>query len=373
VTRMSPIRATPAGTRRYGERFTDRAADFFRPHAGLTLSSIGLGTYLGPADDATQRRRTEAIAAALRGGCNVIDTAINYGHMRSERAVGQAIRRVDADGIGRNEIIVTTKGGTISCERQPPTDLRSYIETRYIRTGMCQPHDIVAASHCFAPGFLREQLKLSLENLGLGAVDFYLLHNPEIQLSEMPHREFLTRMARAFECLEEEARSDRIQYYGIATWHGLRVRTDDRRHIVMLDLIDVAERVGGRSHRFKVVQLPFNMAMTEALLFRNQRIRESARDVSTLEFCRAHGLIVMTSASIGQGQLAGMPMDLLKRLFSYARSPAQALLQFARSAPGVTTSLVGTANMLHVAENLELVKFPCVTSEISNALADIHS
>jgi aryl-alcohol dehydrogenase-like predicted oxidoreductase len=49
----------------------------------LWLSSIGLGTYLGDADAATDAAYTESIASALRSGINVLDTAISYRHQRS--------------------------------------------------------------------------------------------------------------------------------------------------------------------------------------------------------------------------------------------------------------------------------------------------
>ena len=53
---MPVNRATPEGTERYRERFADRAAkDHFRRQQQLTLSSIGIGTYLGNPDDGDRR------------------------------------------------------------------------------------------------------------------------------------------------------------------------------------------------------------------------------------------------------------------------------------------------------------------------------
>ena len=49
--------ATPEGTARYRERFAGRAAqNYFRVRERLHLSSIGIGTYLGNADEATDVR-----------------------------------------------------------------------------------------------------------------------------------------------------------------------------------------------------------------------------------------------------------------------------------------------------------------------------
>ena len=97
---MLPGHATAEGTARYRDRFPRlRDAGHFRrpanvPGAGeLWFSSIGLGTYLGEPDDESDRNYTEAIATALRSGINVLDTAINYRHQRSERNIGAALQQ----------------------------------------------------------------------------------------------------------------------------------------------------------------------------------------------------------------------------------------------------------------------------------------
>jgi len=72
--------ATPEGTLRYAARFKGRsAAGHFREiPGGLVLSSIGIGTYLGDPDSATDAAYTAAIVSAVENGSNVIDSAINY-------------------------------------------------------------------------------------------------------------------------------------------------------------------------------------------------------------------------------------------------------------------------------------------------------
>ena len=62
----TPTSATLAGTLRYRQRFKDSAAEnHFREQHSLCLSSIGTGTYLGNADDETDRRYTTAIGRAV--------------------------------------------------------------------------------------------------------------------------------------------------------------------------------------------------------------------------------------------------------------------------------------------------------------------
>ncbi len=51
--------ATSDGTRKYAARFAGRAAaGHFREQQGLWLSSLGIGTYLGEADEGTDRGYT---------------------------------------------------------------------------------------------------------------------------------------------------------------------------------------------------------------------------------------------------------------------------------------------------------------------------
>ena len=85
--------ATSDGTNRYRARFAHAASDHFRSRYGLWLSSIGLGTYLGGTEAQTDDAYVKSIKEALRQGCNVIDTAINYRFMASERAVGRALKK----------------------------------------------------------------------------------------------------------------------------------------------------------------------------------------------------------------------------------------------------------------------------------------
>src|SRR5437016_10115120 len=104
--------ATLDGTARYRDRFKDVAAkDHFCQAQNLWLSSIGIGTYLGEADEECDRHYTEAIVRAVELGVNVIDTAANYRFQRSERSVGAALKELMARRFARDELIVCTKGG----------------------------------------------------------------------------------------------------------------------------------------------------------------------------------------------------------------------------------------------------------------------
>ncbi len=95
--------ATPDGTQRYAERFKEIAAEgHFRKAQRLTVSSLGVGTYLGQPNDATDASYAAALVEAGLAGFNVFDTAINYRFQRSERNVGTALKVLANKGLARD-------------------------------------------------------------------------------------------------------------------------------------------------------------------------------------------------------------------------------------------------------------------------------
>ena len=154
--------ATPEGTARFADRFP-AFQDFFRGAQGLTVSSLGMGTYLGNPDEATDRAYTDAARAAFASGINFFDTAINYRHQRSERALGDALR--DAP---RDEFVICTKAGFLT-----PGAVPDFLTAADVAGGM----------HSMAPDFLADQIDRSRANLGLDTIDVFYLHNPETQLN----------------------------------------------------------------------------------------------------------------------------------------------------------------------------------------------
>src|SRR5438876_5557241 len=176
--------ATPEGTDAYARRLAARAAPgHFRALDGRGASSLGIGTYLGGEEAATDAGYRDAVAAAVAGGINVIDTAVNYRFQRSERAIGQALAAlVGAGTVRREEVIVATKGGFIPFDGGVPSDPHRYLTETYVRRGILEPRDVVGGCHCMTPRYLRDQIDRSRTNLGLETIDVYYVHNPEMQL-----------------------------------------------------------------------------------------------------------------------------------------------------------------------------------------------
>lgn len=348
--------ATLQGTARYRDRFKDQVAEnHFRNEQNLWLSSIGIGTYLGNADDATDAKYTEAVVRAVELGANVIDTAANYRFQRSERSIGKALGELtNTKGPSREEILICTKGGYLPFDGAPPEDVRGYIEETFVRPGIARLEDFVSGSHCMTPGYLQNQLEQSLRNMDLECVDVYYVHNPESQLGSVSEEEFYSRLRAAFERLEQNVAQGKIKMYGVATWNGFRVPPEARGYHSLRRMVEMAREVGGESHGFRFIQLPFNLAMPEALVLRNQIVDEV--EVSTLEAAAALSVTVVSSASILQGRVAhGLPETIREPLGSLA-TDALTAIQFVRSTPGITTALVGMSNSQHVAENLQLVR-----------------
>ena len=368
-----PGAATRDGTERYRKRFEGRIPpEHFCAAQGLSLSSIGIGTYLGNYDDETDRLYIDATVRAVESGCNVIDSAINYRLQRSERSIGAALKELAAKGFNREETLVATKGGFVPYDGAPPADPRRYLEETFFQTGIASAADIVAGCHCMTPKYLLNQLDCSLRNLDLECNDVYYVHNPETQLGKIPREEFNERLLRAFEALEGAVSDGKIKRYGAATWNGYRNPMDAKDYLSLAEVAGLAARAGGKNHHFKVIQLPLNLGMTEALSLSNQRVK--GKDATILEAAQALGITVMCSASILQGQLTRNLPEVIGETFQGLETDGQRALQFVRSTPGVTSALVGMKQVKHVEENLKTARVaPASWEQYSKLFGDSDS
>jgi aryl-alcohol dehydrogenase-like predicted oxidoreductase len=345
--------ATHDGTSQYAKRFAGRAADgHFREAHGLVLSSLGIGTYLGQPDDKTDQGYTASVTAAVESGINVIDTAINYRFQRSERSIGAALNRLAQQGIKREEYVLCTKGGYLTPDGAMPSEPNEYFYREYIQPAIFNPNDLVGGSHCMTPRFLENQLGRSLRNLGVECIDVYYLHNPESQLGEVSRPDFMERVRDAFIYLESAVAAGKIQFYGLATWNGFRQEARVRDAMQLADIAMLAHDIAGDSHHFRFVQLPFNLAMTEALTLGNQTV--AGREKTVMETASELDITLVASASLLQGQVArNLPAFVAEALG--LEDDAQRSLQFVRSSPGITTALVGMSRVEHVRANTKLV------------------
>jgi len=323
--------ATAEGTARFVSRHPDHyAAGFYRTVFDLQVSSLGVGTYLGATDDASDRAYTEALIAAGEGGINFFDAAINYRNQRSERAIGAALERLE-----RDEIVVSTKAGFLTPGAVPD---------------FLKPADVAGGMHSMEPGFLADQIERSRANLRVDTIDIFYLHNPETQLGFCSRADFEERARRAFAMLERLAGEGKIRWYGAATWDGFR----KDNALDLTRLAQIAAEEGGAGHRFRFIQLPFNLAMVEAF---------AGHPESVLETAARLGMAVVASATLMQARMLGQMPDALHGLLPGLATDAQRAIQFTRSTPGITVALVGMGRREHVEENLGVARVAPATRD----------
>lgn len=194
--------------------------------------------------------------------------------------------------------------------------------------------------------------------LGCNVLDSAInyIHNPETQLQEVPRDRFLQRLREAFATFEDAVARGMIRMYGTATWNGYRQPPSARDYLSLSELVALAREVGGPDHHFRVIQLPHNLGMPEALTRVNQQV--DGEWVSTLEAASRLGLLAMASASILHGQMARDLPPLVGEALRGLTTDAQRAIQFVRSTPGLGVALVGMKQIAHVEENLATAGVP---------------
>ena len=362
--------ATPDGTSDFVKKNQTAAKNHFKQFAGLGLSSIGIGTYLGNVDDATDVLVKEAVKKSILCAVNVIDTAINYRSQKSERSVGRAVLELVEEGrVKRDELFISTKNGYVTNDGDIKEEFWEYIHNILVKPGIIKSNDISSGYHCMTIPYLQDQLNRSLSNLGLDCIDLMYLHNAaEGQLQDISKDAFMKNLREVFEFYEKQRKQGIIRYYGMATWDCFRVPKEHPQHLLLTDVLRLAKEAGGNEHGFKFVQLPYNMYLDQALVLKNQTM--DGMETTILEAARNFGVGVFASVPLMQAKLLG-PNTIPE--FGGLK-PSHRALQFVRSTPGIIAPLVGHKTRSHVDENLELAKIPALSnSEFSQLLKTLTS
>ncbi len=303
--------ATSEGTESFARKSSAHKDNFRKIH-DLTLSNVGIGTYLGNPDANTDLQQKNAIKKSILYGVNVIDTAINYRAQKSERTVGKAISElVDEGEISRNEIFISTKNGYVTNDGDAPEDFMQYVMREFGETGIVKEGDISSQYNCMTTPFLEDQLARSKKNLGLECIDLMYLHNSVEGQLQMPRDKFITQLKNVFEFFEKHRKEGNIRFYGLATWECFRVPKDNPNFLSLAQVMDLAREAG---------------------------------DIG-----------VFTSVPLMQGKLLQW---ISSKPELTNQSPSVNALQFVRSTPGVLAPLIGQKLDSHVEENLEALKIP---------------
>ena len=351
--------ATPEGTKNFTAKHDTIPEKNFNVFQDLSLSNVGIGTYLGNPDSDTDNIVKNAVKKSVLAGMNVIDTAINYRAQKAERSVGQAISElVNENKISRDEIFISTKNGYVTNDGDIQEDLMQYIIRELGKPGIVKEGDISSGYHCMTIPYLEDQLNRSLKNLQLECIDLIYLHNAVEGNLEMPKETFLQKLKDVFEFYEQKRKDGKIRFYGMATWDCFRVAEDHKTFLSLEKVIEIAKSVGGDDHGFRFIQLPYNLHFDQAFMQKNQLV--DGKSASILDSAKQLNVGVFTSVPLMQGKLLDWAKD--KPAFS-AVSPSVGLLQFIRSTPGVLAPLVGQKSDEHVTENLEVLKIPPFSKE----------
>lgn len=350
--------ATSDGTSNFARRQSNVAKNHFKSFAGLSLSSVGIGTYLGNPDNATDKLVVESIKTSIKSGINVIDTAINYRSQKAERSVGKAISEIVESGdIKRDEVFISSKNGYLTNDGDINEEFWINIQNTLVKTGVIKSGDISSGYHCMTTPYLKDQLNRSLKNLSLDCIDLIYIHNAaEGQLQDISKEEFMKNLKEVFEFYEKQRKEQVIQYYGMATWECFRVTKEHPQYLSLYDIVKISKEVGGADNGFKFIQLPYNMYLDQALTLKSQKI--DTIQYSILEAAIKLGIGVFASVPLMQAKL--LAPNILPE-FGGLVKPSHRAIQFVRSTPGIIAPLVGQKSQLHVQENLDILSTPVLS------------
>ena len=178
---------------------------------------------------------------------------------------------------------------------------------------------------CLEPAFLRDQILRSRRNLRLETLDLWLIEQPELALQSLRRaRSSSTSCAAPSRRWKRRSRDGQIAAYGVCTWDGLLRSHTDRAHLSLLDLFDWALDVGGADHHLRAIQLPYNLAMAEALRLPSQ-IGPAGGTAAVLSALHGTGTLVLASAPLMQGRALGRLPEFVRECLRAAAQRRTAL------------------------------------------------
>ncbi|KAA6425596.1 MAG: hypothetical protein FRX49_04493 [Trebouxia sp. A1-2] len=335
----------------------------------LTLSTLGIGTYLGAEDIETDEQVAAAVITSVQQGWNVIDAASNYRGGRGERAIGYALTALHEQlGLTREMLFISTKAGFLQDEVK-----HQLLKSRDIAEG-----DMIGGSSCLHPACLQASLMQSLQSL---RVDLLYLHNPaEMQLGPLGSQAFMQCLGKAFTWAEGARNKGLIRAYGLATWDCFRKAPGSAGYLSLLSIVQLAQQVGGVDHGFRYVQLPINVAMPEAWRDKWQPMPIAMPLPDAEVVTESMGSLVEAAGKLQLGIFASGPLqeaallqsaalqsklDIIAEL-SNIKGTGPKLIQIARSTPGIVATLVGHKSKTHVLANVALSSIQPLTLQQFN-------
>lgn len=235
------------------------------------ISKIGFGTYRVENDNHSQ-----ALAHAIKAGCNLIDTAPNYTNGKSEKMIGAVLSEIS------DQTFIMTKAGYIQGTDLKQIKKRTLKNTLKVNENFWYSLDV---------DFIDYQIKNSRERLGVGCLDGFLLHNPEHYLSKQDgswnKEKVYDVMKNAFSYLEEQVQKNAIRYYGVSS-NTLAFPESGDTTLSLQKLLSLAKSVLNDNH-FKLIQFPFNIMEDDAILC------DHIKDRSLISLTKENGLVTFAN------------------------------------------------------------------------------
>ena len=357
--------ASSEGTKKFRDNAIKKGKSYlhFKEFDDLILSSIGMGTYLGDLSKEDDIDIENALYESVKShAINVIDSAINYRAMKSEKSIGRSITRLVNDGIiSRDEIFVSTKNGYITNDGDyPMLDVWEYIQRMYISTGIIKAEDISSGYNVLNPAYIEKCIERSRFNLKLDTLDLIYIHNAfESWNQDVSKNKFFDMLSKVFEVYEKFRSKNKIRYYGMATWTCFRVGEENKEYLSLDEVYNIAKSIGGINHGFRFIQLPYNLAYSEALFLKNQNVGNEKK-LTILEAAKKLKIGVFSSVPLLQGKL------IQTKIPDYSETltdPIMKLLQIIRSSPSIIAPLIGQKKMDHVNKNNKISEIPPLSEE----------
>ena len=357
--------ASSEGTKKFRDNAIKKGKSYlhFKEFDDLILSSIGMGTYLGDLSKEDDIDIENALYESVKShAINVIDSAINYRAMKSEKSIGRSIARLVNDRvISRDEIFVSTKNGYITNDGDyPMLDVWEYIQRMYISTGIIKAEDISSGYNVLNPAYIEKCIERSRFNLKLDTIDLVYIHNAfESWNQDVSKNKFFDMLSKVFEIYEKFRSKNKIRYYGMATWTCFRVDEENKEYLSLDEVYNIAKNIGGADHGFRFIQLPYNLAYSEALFLKNQNVGNEKK-LTILEAAKRLKIGVFSSVPLLQGKL------IQTKIPDYSEGltdPIMKLLQIIRSSPSIIAPLIGQKKMHHVSNNNKISEIPPLSEE----------
>ncbi len=216
------------------------------------MSKVGFGGYR--VSNKSEEHKA-ALKKAIEDGITLIDTSSNYTDGESEFLIGEVLKESE------RKPFIMSKVGYIQGVN---LDVIKELNDKNLAID-----DLVTINenlkHSIHPDFIEDQIKRSLERLGVETLDAYLLHNPEYYLKTegSTKEEYYQRIKKAFDKMEDLVDRGLIHSYGVSS--NTLIDPKDDHTSTDLDILVGAARNIRKNHNFRYIQFPMNMLEMGAL------------------------------------------------------------------------------------------------------------